>query len=103
MPTKEQLRLATLTERGLTHTKDDNTGHFTLVDNAVDKTPLMLYTEGITGQRIEKILLMQMSTRRLAEWLSREIKRPVTQATIQQWRTRFKITRIDLRKLRKVG
>ncbi len=94
MPSKQQLRAATLLDRGLTQVKDDTTGHFNLVDNAVDKTPLMLYTEGITGLRIEAILLKQMSTRRLAEWLSHQIKRPVTQATIQQWRKRFKITRI---------
>ena len=59
----------------------------------VDKTPLMLYTEGITGQRIEQILLMQMSTRRLAEWIGHKIGRPITQATVVNWRKRFKITR----------
>ena len=93
MPTKDQLRADTLLQRGLTRTKDDTTGRFAISDNAVDKTPLMLYTEGITGQRIEAILLMQMSTWRLADWISHEIGRPVTQATIVNWRKRFKIHR----------
>jgi len=77
----------------MTQIKDPETGRWSVVDNAVDKTPLMLYTEGITGRRIESILLMQMSTRRLAEWVSHEIGRPVTQATIVHWRQRFNITR----------
>ena len=64
-----------------------------MVDSDVDKTPLMLYTEGVTGVRIQQILLMQMSTRRLAEWLGHQIDRPITQATVVNWRKRFGITR----------
>lgn len=94
MPTKEQLRTQTLMDRGLARTTDPKTKHFTLVDAGVDKTPLMLYTEGVTGQRIEQILLMQMSTRRLADWVSRQIGRRVTQPTIVNWRKRYKITRV---------
>ena len=94
MPTKDQLRANTLLERGLVRVKDPDTGRFTLHDNSVDKTPLMLYTEGVTGQRIEQILLMQMSTRRLAEWIARQIGRPITQATIVNWRKRYRIIRI---------
>lgn len=94
MPTKEQLRVDALTERGLVRVQDDTTRQFSLVANSVDKTPLMLYTEGITGQRIEAILLKQLSTRRLAEWISQQIGRPITQATIVKWRQRYKIVRI---------
>jgi len=93
MPTKEQLRTSTLLARGLTRTKDEHSGRFSVVDSAVDKTPLMLYTEGITGTPIQTILLMQMSTRRLAEWITHQIGRTVTQATIVNWRKRFNITR----------
>lgn len=93
MATKDQLRAHTLLTRGLTRVKDKHTGRFSVVDSAVDKTPLMLYTEGITGQPIQDILLMQMSTRRLAEWITHQIGRPVTQATIVNWRKRFNITR----------
>ena len=94
MPTKDELRANTLIERGLTRTKDPGTGRFSVQPSSVDKTPLMLYTEGITGQHIEAILLMQMSTRRLAEWITQAIDKRVTQATIVNWRKRFKINRI---------
>ena len=94
MSTKDQLQASALMARGMRRIKDPITGRFSVVDSGVDKTPLMLYTEGMTGQPIETILLKQMSTRRLAEWLSREIGRPITQATIVQWRQRFSIKRI---------
>ena len=93
MATKEQLRTSTLLDRGMTRTQDEHTKRFSVVDSAVDNTPLMLDTEGVTGTPIQTILLMQMSTRRLAQWVSHEIGRPVTQATIVNWRRRFKITR----------
>jgi len=92
--TKEQLRLATLTERDMVRKSHPTTGKFSLSSNSVDKTPLMLYTEGVTGERIETLLLKQMSTRRLADWISHEIKRPITGATITNWRKMFKIKRI---------
>jgi len=94
MPTKEQLRANALMARGLTRIKDEDTGRFSLADISVDKTPLMLYTEGVTGQRIEDILLKQLSTRRLAEWVSLQIGRTITQATIVNWRKRYRIIRI---------
>lgn len=93
MATKDQLRTKTLLDRGLTRVKDEHSGRFSVVDSGVDKTPLMLYTEGITGQPIQSILLMQMSTRKLAQWVSHQIGRTVTQATIVNWRKRFNITR----------
>ena len=93
MPTKDQLRANTLLERGLVRTTNNTTGHLTVHSNSVDKTPLMLYTESVTGQRIEQTLLKQMSTRRLAEWISHQIGRPITQATIVNWRRRYKIIR----------
>lgn len=94
LPTKEQLRANALMDRGMVRTKDDTTGRFSLSDNSVDKTPLMLYIEGVTGQRIEEILKKQLSTRRLADWISLTIQRPITQATIVNWRKRYRITRI---------
>ena len=97
MPTKDQLRAETLMDRGLVRTQAEDTGRFVIHSNSVDKTPLMLYTEGVTGQRIEQILLKQMSTRRLADWISKEIGRPITQATIVNWRQRYKITRVRRR------
>jgi hypothetical protein len=94
MPTKEQLRVDTLAKRGMVRVKDETTGRFTLRDSSVDKTPLMLYTEGVTGQPIEEILLKQLSTRRLADWITLAIGRTITQATIVNWRQRYKIYRI---------
>ncbi len=92
--TKEQLRAQTLLDRNMTRTKDPVTGRFTIQDNTVDKTSLMLYTEGVTGMRIEDILLKQMSTRRLAEWLSRQIHKPISHVTIINWRKQFKMYRM---------
>ena len=94
MTTKDQLRARTLMDRGMKRVKDPETGRFSVVDSAVDKTPLMLYTEGVTGQTIESILLKQMSTRRLAEWLSQEIARQVSYGTLMNWRKQFGIRRI---------
>ena len=91
MTTKDQLRAQTLLDRGFTRAKDDATGRFSVVESDVDKTPLMLYTEGVTGIQIKQILLMQMSTRRLAEWIGQQIGRPITQATVVNWRKRLKI------------
>jgi hypothetical protein len=93
MPTKEELRTATLLDRGLKRTQDPSTRQHRVELNAVDKTPLMLYTEQITGQRIEQILLMQMSTWKLATWLSKQLGKPITQACIHKWRRRFNIKR----------
>ena len=93
MATKDQFRAHTLLDCSITRVTDENTGRFSPVDSAVDKTPLMLYTEGITGQPIQTILLMQMSTRKLAQWISHQTGRPVTQATIVNWRKRFNIIR----------
>ncbi len=94
MPTKDQLQTRALMDRGMKRVQDPVTGRFSVVDSGVDKTPLMLYSEGVTGMDIQTILLKQMSTRRLAEWLSREISRPITQATICMWRQRFGIKRV---------
>ena len=94
MTTKSQLQAKTLMDRGMRRIKDPVSGRFSVVASDVDKTPLMLYTEGVTGRRIEEILLMQMSTWRLAEWLSGQIGRKVTQPTIHNWRKRFNIKRI---------
>ena len=94
MPTKEQLRTNTLLDRGMRREQDPETDRFRVVASDVDKTPLMLYTEGVTGKRIEDLLLMQMSTRRLAEWMGYQIGRRITQATIVNWRKRFKVKRI---------
>tara|TARA_Y100000310_G_scaffold336887_1_gene422581 strand:+ start:1387 stop:1677 length:291 start_codon:yes stop_codon:yes gene_type:complete len=94
MVTKHQLQTQALLDRGMKRIKDPVTGRFSVVDSGVDKTPLMLYTEGVTGMDIETILLKQMSTRRLAEWLSPQISRPITPATISLWRQRFKIKRV---------
>lgn len=94
LPALVGLRADTLLERGLVRVTDSTTGQVTLHDNSVDKTPLMLYTESITGQQVEQILLMQMSTRRLAEWIAQKIGRPIAQATIVNWRHRYKIIRV---------
>ncbi len=93
MTTKDQLQASALTDRGMRREQDPVTGRFSIVDSAVDKTTLMLYTEGIIGKRVEEILLMQMSTRRLAEWISRQIGQSITGTTIVNWRKRFKITK----------
>ena len=94
MTTKEQLRAKSLMDRGMRRIKDPDTKRFSVVASDVDKTPLMLYTEGVIGKRIEDVLLMQMSTRRLAEWVAHQIGRTITQATIVNWRHRFNIKRI---------
>ena len=95
MPTKEELRLRTLMQRGLTRTQDEGTGLHHLISNSVDKTPLMLYIEGVMGERIERILLRQMSTRRLAAWLTATIHKPVSYGAIIKWRKQFKINRVQ--------
>mgnify|MGYP001563745923 CR=1 FL=1 len=92
--TKDQLKAQSLMDRGMRRLQDPDTKRFSVVASDVDKTPLMLYTEGVTGKRIDEILLMQMSTHRLAEWLSHQIGRRVTQPTIHNWRKRFNIKRI---------
>ncbi len=93
MPTKADLREFLLRDTGMVRTQDPDTQRFSVEDNAVDKTPLMLYTEQVTGMPIKIILLKQMSTRRLAEWITHTIGRRVTQATICKWRQHYSIIR----------
>ena len=93
MPTKHDLQTDTLLDRNMTRTTNPDTGRHAVIANAVDKTPLMLYTEGITGLRIEAILRKQMSARRLAEWLTHEIGKQVSYGTIIAWRKQYNITR----------
>ena len=94
MPTKAELQANALLDRGMKRTQDPETQRFRVEDNGVDKTPLMLYTEGVIGERIETILLKQMSGHRLAEWLTHELGRSITQATISKWRNKFRIIRV---------
>ena len=93
MPTKASLQTDTLLSRDMTRTTNTITGRHAVIANTVDKTPLMLYTEGITGLRIEVILREQMPSRRLAEWISHEIGKRVSYGTILQWRKQYNITR----------
>lgn len=93
MPTKEQLRAATLAERDMVRVQDPTTKQFSIVANTVDKTALMLYTEGVTGRRIEDILLMQMSPAKIAEYITSATGKLITRQTVYNWRKQFKITR----------
>jgi len=92
MTNKQELRRQTLVDRGVKQV-DAGRGK-DLVDDIQDKTPQMLFIEGKLGKKITEVLMMPMSNRVLARYISDETGKSISQYAIHTWRKQFGICRV---------